>query len=98
MPTLDEDSPEASSATAKASAAPPPTSWPSPACAASIESRAGRPVCRNTEAATNSMDRLISPATPSADEHVEPLEAQQLAALAVVRGRSPGDLVSAECR
>ena len=42
VPTLDEDSPEASSATAKASAAPPPTSCSRPWCAACSESRAAR--------------------------------------------------------
>ena len=36
VPTLDDEAPDASSATANASAAPPPTSWPSPACAPSM--------------------------------------------------------------
>src|ERR1022692_483982 len=44
VPTLEEDSPEASRATANISAAPPPTTRPSPACAASIVSAWERPV------------------------------------------------------
>src|ERR1700722_1607566 len=67
VPTLDEDSPDASSATAKASAAPPPTRRPRSACAAWSEPpRDTAPPRRNRAAATNSMARLISPAAPSA--------------------------------
>ena len=65
MPTLDEDNPEASNATANISAAPPPTSSPSPAWAASIESMPVCPAPLNSDAAMHSIDRFTSPAAPS---------------------------------
>ena len=66
VPTLELDRPEASSATAKASAAPPPSSVSSPACAPSIESISVRPLSWKSWAATTSMVRLITPARPMA--------------------------------
>ena len=66
MPTLELESPEASSATANASAAPPPISRSKPACAPSIVSIPVLPVSWNSDAATTSMVRLITPARPIA--------------------------------
>ena len=66
VPTLELDSPEASSATAKASAAPPPSSVLSPAWAPSIESIELCPLSWKSWAATISIVRLITPARPMA--------------------------------
>ena len=49
-----------------------------------------RPPRLASETATNSIERLIRPAAPSAIEHVEPLEAQQLPPLGVVAAGHPG--------
>lgn len=66
VPTLEDDAPEASSATAKASAAPPPTRWPICACAPWIVSTPVSPDPCNSLAATASIARLIRPARLSA--------------------------------
>ena len=63
VPTLDDEVPDASSATANASAAPPPTICERPACAPSI---VVTPEPWNSFAAAASIARLISPASPSA--------------------------------
>src|SRR3954470_3535197 len=59
VPTLELDSPEASSATVKASAAPPPITASMPAWAPSIVSTPVRPESWNSSAATTSMVRLM---------------------------------------
>src|SRR3954451_16057759 len=66
VPTLELDSPEASSATAKASAAPPPSSVSNPACAPSSEWIDLCPLPWKSWAATISIVRLITPARPIA--------------------------------
>ena len=71
VPTLELESPEASSATAKASAAPPPISRSSPACAPSIVSIPVLPLAWNSDAATTSIVRLIAPGEAHRDRHVE---------------------------
>src|SRR4051794_11382535 len=66
VPTLELDRPEASRATANASAAPPPSSCSKPVCAPTSVSTPVRPLSWNSAAATTSMARLMAPATPSA--------------------------------
>jgi hypothetical protein len=66
VPTLEDEAPEASSATAKASAAAPPTRWPSCACAPAIDSSPDRPGVWKSFAATASIAMLTRPAMPSA--------------------------------
>ena len=64
VPTLEDDSPEASSATANASAAPPPTSVARPSWAPSIESTPVLPVVLKIATAMQSIARLMTPAMP----------------------------------
>src|SRR5437588_490381 len=66
VPTLDEDTPDASSATANASAAVPPTRRPSSACACSIVLSPESACVWKSFAAAASIARLMTPATPSA--------------------------------
>ena len=84
MPTLDEEAPEASSATANASAAVPPTRWPNWAWASldRAQTREGRGV---EELGGDGEHRHVDQAGEAErDDHVEALEAQHAAALAVV--------------
>ena len=66
VPTLELESPDASSATANASAAPPPISVSMPACAPSIVSTVVWPVSWKSSAATTSIVMLMNPAMPIA--------------------------------
>jgi hypothetical protein len=66
VPTLDDARPDASSASANASAAPGPTRSPKPACASSIDSTPVMPCVWNSEAATMSIAMFATPARPIA--------------------------------
>ena len=67
VPTLDDEMPEASSATANVSAAVPPTRWEKPACASWMVSTCDQPgVSWNSFAATASIAMFTRPARPSA--------------------------------
>ena len=89
MPTLEAAKPEASSARANASAALGPTIELKPACAPSIVSTSPAPEPWNSDAAMISIDMLMMPGDAHRDRHVDPLEAQQPAALALVARRGP---------
>ena len=97
VPTLELDRPEASSATAKASAAPPPSSALKPACAPSIESTPVRPLSWNSCAATTSIVMLMIPARPIASKTSRRSKRSSSRFSAVFSG-AIRRAVSAECR
>ena len=97
VPTLELESPEASSATAKASAAPPPISRSKPACAPSMVSMPVLPALVEQRGRDDEHRQVDHAREAHRDRDVEALEAQQRAPLGVVARQDPA-LHSAPCR
>ena len=89
VPTLELDSPDASSATANASAAPPPSSRSKPACAPSIVSIPVLPALVEQRRGDDEHRQVDHAGEPHRDHDVDALEAQQRAPLGVVARRDP---------
>ena len=89
VPTLELDRPEASSATANASAAPPPISASMPGVRALDRVDARAPGVVEQLGRDDEHRQVDDPGDAHRDQHVDALEAQQLALLVGALGRDP---------